>query len=494
MKKIIFITSSNNIHLYYWKCIEQILNELPNVQVTIYINPKYKHNESFTINKCIKYIDSKFSNFKSNPLKIVDIHQKTNEYPQIKIETHINNLSQCDWIVFQNPWSKTSSFINYTKNGFLSLNLHNLHNIKAVLNNQPSIFSVAYCATNSNNWENIATVQFNTEIGINNNNHKIKFNAAIYLLKFLKNSKSVELESSKKSQNLKLLNHFNIHLKLKIICYYIRLLFKIILRKLNQEQLNWKLAIKKNNIVTFIKQPSKSFWADPFVINDNNGNTIIYFEELKDDNLGKISCIVLNENLEITKKEDILNTTYHLSFPNVFSINKQYYMIPESSQNNTLQLYKCTKFPFQWEFQYNLMEDIRLLDAVWIYHNNLYWIFANKIEDFEYDNNEKLYAYYATDLFSTNWQPHSKNPIVTDASLARNAGNFLFENNQLYRVSQNCKNGYGKNLVISEVKLLSTTEYVEVKVNEQMPPNKFVGMHTLNKHNNLEVFDVLTLE
>ncbi|MFD0988661.1 hypothetical protein ACFQ1R_01010 [Mariniflexile jejuense] len=494
MQNITFITGSNNIHLYYWKCIEQILMELPHVQITIYSNEKYQYNEVFTFNKWIDYLDSKFSNFKLNPLQKVDIQQKTNEYQQIKIKTHFKDLNQSDWIVFEKPWLDVSAFSKYTKNGFLALNIHYLENIKAVLNNIPSVFSVLYRTSTSQNWNNIETVQFNTEIGIKNNTHKITFNAAIYVLKFLKNQENIKRDASEKLQNFASKYHINLSLKLKIIFYYLGLCFKILCRKLSSQQLNWKLAIKKNDIVTFIKQPIKSFWADPFIINDPNGNTVIYFEELKKDGLGKISCIVLNENLEITQKEDILNTTYHLSFPNVFSVDKQYYMIPESSQNNTLQLYKCTKFPFQWEFQHHVMEHIKLLDAVWIYHNNLYWIFANKIEDFEYDNNEKLYAYYANDLFSTNWQPHSKNPIVTDASLARNAGNFLFENNQLYRVSQNCKNGYGKNLVFNEVKLLSTTEYVEVKVNEHMPPNKFVGMHTLNKNNNLEVFDVLTLE
>ena len=166
-------------------------------------------------------------------------------------------------------------------------------------------------------------------------------------------------------------------------------------------------------------------------------------------------------------------------------------MIPESSASNFLKLYLCEEFPYKWKFKMNLMENIKLLDAIWLYYDNLYWIFANKIEDFEYENNEKLYIYFADELFSNNWTPHKCNPIITDSSKARNAGNFIFKNSKIYRVSQSCTSGYGEKIVINEIKELTKDKYIEVTVNELNPPNNFVGMHTMN---GLEVFDVLKKE
>ena len=169
-------------------------------------------------------------------------------------------------------------------------------------------------------------------------------------------------------------------------------------------------------------------------------------------------------------------------------------MIPESNQNNTLQLYKCDNFPFLWSHKMNLMEDIKLLDSNWIYHNNLYWIFANKVENFEYDNNERLYLYYSEDLFSQNWQSHIKNPIIVDASLARNAGNLWVEDGKLFRVSQNCKHGYGENLVLNRIVELNTTNYVEEKIRELFPPKNYVGIHTQNRCEDIYVYDFLYKE
>jgi len=210
--------------------------------------------------------------------------------------------------------------------------------------------------------------------------------------------------------------------------------------------------------------------------------------------LGRISCITLDESFKIIDKKIILDTDYHLSFPNVFFKEDGYYMIPESSQNKHLQLFSCDEFPFKWNFRSNLMEGIQLVDAVWVFHDNLYWIFANKIENFEYDNNERLYLYYSENLFSQSWTPHIMNPVITSSDSSRNAGNIFNENGKMYRVSQNCLDGYGNNLVISHIKELSVDTYFEELSEEIFPKKKYVGMHTMNTHGEIKVVDFLLKE
>ena len=262
---------------------------------------------------------------------------------------------------------------------------------------------------------------------------------------------------------------------------------------MRKKNLSWKIAVKHNNELTFVNQPKKSFWADPFLISDKEIN-YIFFEELKPNGLGAISCIVLNENFEITDKQIILDKEYHLSFPNVFELNEQFYLIPESSANNSLDLYYCKQFPFDWQFQKILIDNIRLIDPILLFHDNIYWIFANKIEDFEFDNNERLYLFYTNDLFSDKWQSHPQNPIVHNASLAHNAGKIYTQNNKMYRVSQNCSSSYGQNLVISQITTLTTTQYNEQKCEEIYSDKKYNGMHTMNNAKNIQVFDFLVAD
>lgn len=494
MDKIIFIVNSNTIHLYFWKCIERIHNEFEGIYITVFINESTQKQHHHAFNPFIDYIDSKYSNLKTKPLTLIDLKKETHSYSNIQIVKNFNELELSDWVILENKQENSHRFNDFAKNGMLQLALNHSTLVNAVLKKSLINLSILYNDIKANNWLEIFNVNLKNEIGLKNNVHKILHNYSIYLAKFLRNNTNHKFNIIPYSVIINSTNKISFALKLKVVFYYIQLLFKIFTRKIKKEQFNWKIGIKKGNDLSFLNQPKKSFWADPFVIKGNDGNLFVYFEELKNDNLGKIACVELNPKLEIIKKEDIINTDYHLSFPNVFNKEGCYYMIPESSQNNTLQLYKCTQFPFTWDFQMNLMENIKLLDAVWVYHDNLYWIFANKIEDFEYDNNEKLYLYYSKDLFSNHWQPHIKNPIITDASLARNAGNFYYEQGKLHRVSQNCMQGYGQNIVINEVKLLTKNDYIEEKISEIFPHKKYVGAHTLNTLEDISALDFLIKE
>jgi len=490
MNEIIFVVNSNRVHLYFWNCIKDLTQECVSFKATILINERAKNKNKFVFNSIINYVDSKFSNHKTNPLSLLNIEEQ-NLGNKITITRNHEDLKLSDWIIFENKPSESKNLINRSKNGFLLLEVNQNTVIWDVLNQSSITLNILHNNLASKNWNLVSEIKLKKEVGIKNNIYKILHNYFIYLSKFIKNTDISKLGTKSKHDSLITRKKKDNLLKVITIIYYLKLIFILLIRKINKKKLNWKIAIKIDHKLFFLKQPKKTFWADPFIIKPNDKNLFVYFEELKQNNLGKISCIQLNQNFEIIKKEDIINTEYHLSFPNVFFKDDAYYMIPESSQNNTLQLYKCKHFPFKWDFQMNLMENIRLLDAVWIHHNNLYWIFANKIEDFEHENNERLYVYYSDDLFTNNWKPHIKNPVISNAGFARNAGKFIYNNGKIIRVSQNCRDGYGQNLVFNEIKLLTVHDYMEIKVNEIFPKKGYVGTHTFNEHENVGVLDFL---
>ncbi len=486
MNRLTFILNSNQIHSYIFKCIESLSKELDNVYIELFIDVEIGRNE-LLFSPIAKYIDLKFSNLSKNPLdykKLSDLSKLEN----VKIITHYSDLNTCDYFIFETKHIIDARYKNLSEKGILTLDINYESIVNATLYEPKITLSLLINNSKCLEWNPAFQIELKKEKGLINNTNKILFNYSVYLVKFLKNQNPPfePLQAINHQEKLKLKQ------KVTLITYYLNLTYIIIARKLSFKKLNWKIAIKNNDDFIFLKQPKKSFWADPFIIKQESGS-VIFYEELN-NNKGHISCVKLDDAYNVIENKIVLNKDYHLSFPNVFFKDNNYYMIPESSQNNDLQLYKCAEFPYKWDFEMNIMEGIKILDAIWLFHNGLYWIFANKIEDFEHDNNEKLYLYYSKDLFNNQWNSHIKNPIITDASKARNAGNFIFKNNKIYRVSQNCFSGYGQNLILNEIIELSVNNYEEVKAEEFFPPKIFKGMHTMNYSENLKVFDFLIKE
>ena len=65
-------------------------------------------------------------------------------------------------------------------------------------------------------------------------------------------------------------------------------------------------------------------------------------------------------------------------------------MIPESSKNKDIRLYKCIEFPLKWELEKVLKDSIDASDTMVFYHNNLWWMMTNVDELFLGDHNYQL--------------------------------------------------------------------------------------------------------
>ena len=171
--------------------------------------------------------------------------------------------------------------------------------------------------------------------------------------------------------------------------------------------------------------PKDRFWADPHVIK-KNGIYYIFIEELiYKENSGFISVIEMDNQGIYKDPVKVLETDYHLSFPFIIEDNSNIYMIPESKENNNIQLFKCVDFPYKWELEMVLMEDVRAVDSIVIKKDGKYWLFTNLVENKGASLNDELYLFSSDNLISNNWLPHNLNPIVTDVKSARMAGKLI---------------------------------------------------------------------
>ncbi|MGZ5189741.1 MAG: glucosamine inositolphosphorylceramide transferase family protein, partial [Flavisolibacter sp.] len=214
-----------------------------------------------------------------------------------------------------------------------------------------------------------------------------------------------------------------------------------------------------------IPLPENVFYADPFLI-EKDGILYLFFEEFDEQkNKGHISVMTIDKNNFFSPVKTVLELPYHLSYPFVFEIDSIYYMIPESSSNKTVSLFKAKSFPFQWELEMHLIENEALIDATIHYENDKWWLFAcNALHPFV-STNDQLFIYYSENLFSNKWKPHLQNPVVTTIDNCRPAGRIFRYKNKLYRPAQNNADiQYGYGLKLNEILVLNEYEYREKEV------------------------------
>ena len=56
-----------------------------------------------------------------------------------------------------------------------------------------------------------------------------------------------------------------------------------------------------------------------------------------------------------------------MSYPCVFAKKNKYYMIPETSENNTIEIYECIEFPYIWVKKKNLLNNVFAVDVTYFY-------------------------------------------------------------------------------------------------------------------------------
>lgn len=240
-----------------------------------------------------------------------------------------------------------------------------------------------------------------------------------------------------------------------------------------------------------IQPPTDRFWADPHII-CRDGRYFVFIEEyLYQTHKGHISVMEIKEDGTYSTPETVLETDYHLSYPFVFEHQGETYMIPESIENRTVELYKCVEFPNKWQFVKNLMSDVALLDVTLHHQDGKWWMFANGVENSGMSTWDELYLFFTDDFISGEWQAHSKNPIVSDCKRARPAGPLFMQNGQLIRPSQNCSHRYGYGFNLNVVEKLTETEYVESTVTEVTPDwsPELLATHTFCSAGRLSVID-----
>lgn len=266
----------------------------------------------------------------------------------------------------------------------------------------------------------------------------------------------------------------------------------------------WVIGICKDNIDDIIRNKNfdseinwlipksfEKFYADPFLLNSNDGNIKILFEEFKfEEEYGKIALLTLNKKLNKINEKILLDTKSHLSYPFIFAENNKYYIFPEAAKSGKLSCYEYDPQNEKLSFLKNIL-DMPLLDSTILKHEGKYWILGSLGNNTSTYN---LYAFFSDSLLGS-YTPHSGNPIKSGLDGVRSAGNYINASGTIYRPTQNCKNKYGESITLNKINKLTEIDVLEepymfIQINRKKRNNRNIhSIHTINVINDLIVVD-----
>lgn len=239
--------------------------------------------------------------------------------------------------------------------------------------------------------------------------------------------------------------------------------------------------------------PKDRYWADPCVIRRDDAYFIFFEEFPYTSGRGHLSVLTLSLKGASGVAAPILERPYHLSYPFVFEEGGEFFMIPESSANRTIDLYRCVQFPEKWEFVQTLLGNVVAVDTTVFKDCGKWWMFTSMVERAGASSCEELFLYSSESLIDGTWTPHPQNPVVSDVRSARPAGRVFREHGRLFRPAQDCSVRYGYAIVLNEITTLTESEYGEIETVSIKPPwtRGFIATHTLSEAPGVTVVDAL---
>lgn len=263
----------------------------------------------------------------------------------------------------------------------------------------------------------------------------------------------------------------------------------------------WNVAVRNLGTGSILKDRTTPFqiipntwrtWAaDPFLF-EHNG--IVYiFAELFDyiERKGGIGYTSFCDG-KWTNWRVAICEPFHMSYPNLFKMGNEIYMIPESSGGHSLRLYKAITFPDEWKLEKIIAQNVSWVDTTFFRWDSVLFAVTTDISKEENQIDYLLRFNNQFDLISqTEIKEHH-----TDYS--RSGGNFFMVGGRQIRVSQDCSKHYGGSMIFSEFipeRLCENgieSEFLHLYPDDIVVTQNHVwtGLHTYNSTEHYEVVDI----
>jgi hypothetical protein len=265
--------------------------------------------------------------------------------------------------------------------------------------------------------------------------------------------------------------------------------------------LQWKLGIRQNTTpliestapdplagFRWIEPPRGHFWADPFLL-ENAGNRWVFFEDFSyREGRAGISCAEVSVDGELgTPISCLTSSQFHYSYPYMIRDGANILLIPESYDSDTVDLFRCRRFPDQWEYHRTLLRGKFVDTSIW-QHEGIWWMLTTIADP--HPRATRLLLFYS-DSLGGDWHFHPANPLSTDVRNNRGAGRIFFHQNHWIRPSQTASPTYGYSFSLNRITELTRTTYAETLIKTITPATVrgLSGTHTYSWVDQVEIVD-----
>lgn len=284
------------------------------------------------------------------------------------------------------------------------------------------------------------------------------------------------------------------------MCYFLgrQVLLYLKSRIASHSRKQWFLGIQTGELKgegpggtwDIVRPPRDRFYADPFLFS-HAGRKFMFFESYSyRRKKGSIACLEIDGRGSYSEPVTVLEQSYHLSYPFVFACGSDIFMMPESSENGTVEVYRAVEFPGKWELHKVLLSNVMAVDPTLLAHEGKFWLFVNMAATEGASINDELFLFRSDSPFGP-WLPHAQNPVVSDVCSARPAGRIFEQDGRWIRPSQDCSLRYGYKIKLNCIELLTPTEYKEREIGEigpsWMPGN--LATHCIAREEGVQVID-----
>ncbi|HNX15299.1 MAG TPA: hypothetical protein PK854_07580 [Oscillospiraceae bacterium] len=257
----------------------------------------------------------------------------------------------------------------------------------------------------------------------------------------------------------------------------------------------WYIAFRhtgSNEIYSICETPVKEFCADPFIINENR-ETYIFCEQYRiDKRKGCIGYFRFIDGLPVTEGI-VIERPYHLSYPCVFKYKEKYFMIPETGENKTVEIYIADRFPDKWSLHKVLLSGRGYVDTTIVIENDYLTMITY------YRDNER----YILEKYALSEKLDHASFICKkryNENIGRGAGAILVQSDgAVIRPTQNCKNSYGESIIFNKIigfgdsydeTPVRLMKVEDINVDESIRKKNIVGLHTYASNDQYEIIDL----
>lgn len=237
-----------------------------------------------------------------------------------------------------------------------------------------------------------------------------------------------------------------------------------------------------------VLKATKRYWyADPFLF-EKDGEIFLFVEMF--DNITEVGLIGCSRfiNGRFTEPVPVLKEDFHLSYPLVFEESGKIFMMPETHEDNCIQLYEAVNFPDEWKKSEVLVNNVNAVDTV----AESGMLIASVVCP-SADMSVDLSIY---DIKSGKITDYS--PVYSGRLDKRGAGRCFDYKGMRIRPAQGCENGvYGGRLIFNKIIQCDKNGYSEEEYSVISPANISAGIrkpvrgiHTYAKTDRIEIVDI----